>query len=360
MPIVVDYSPIGTMGQLAVQAGRNVADQQSFVNALRLREQRSNDTRGLLQYVAQQKALQEDARRFDLTRADEQTRFSASLGAQAANRQMQTEAQNQAFSLQQAAQSRLAATEQRKWLTAETPEQKYQMSMMMEAGKKAIEYDYKIGYENAKASNDIAKQMEANRVFADRVDQYAEMQKERTGMETIDREASKLAGRFVELKTPKAVAPKTPRVGETAETRDLRRELNGIEKQYAYVTSEYKSLATASYKLQGEKLDRFRNLEQQKGALETQREAVRAKLFEKESVLEKQQQEAQRSYQLRPTLPGGGQAAADPTKQMPMTQPASSDVIQLARELKQQYPDYSDEQIAELLKVLAEARNRGR
>jgi hypothetical protein len=109
MPITVDYTPVGALGQLAVQAGKNQAAQQSLMNAIRLREmanqeraQRAQESAHLLQFVLQQKSMQEQARRFDLSRQDQQAQFVATSGARSASIRASREQADQAFALQQA------------------------------------------------------------------------------------------------------------------------------------------------------------------------------------------------------------------------------------------------------------------
>lgn len=150
MPITIDYTPVGALGQLAVQAGQNQAAQQSLMNALRLREmtnaeraQRAQESAHLLQYVLQQKSMTEQARQFDLSRKDQQAQFIATSGARSAAIRASREQADQAFSLRQAMLDRQERDKLVELMKYRTPEDLAQLDVEKFAAKKEIEAQYK-------------------------------------------------------------------------------------------------------------------------------------------------------------------------------------------------------------------------
>lgn len=215
MPIRVDYTPVGALGQLAQQAGQNQAAQQSFENALRSRAQSTQATQGLLSYLLQKKQMAEQSRRFDLSREDQQQRFAASMGARSAAIRQSRELADQQFSLQKAASKRATIKTAIDWMnaqtrarTTETPQDKMNREVTTAELKNRIKLKYTAPIAAAEALGDMTKAAMLKDQFKNEMSTYTPEQ-----LATLDTTASELAGRPIQKKTPsKPTMPRSPEV----------------------------------------------------------------------------------------------------------------------------------------------------
>ncbi len=343
MAIVVDYTPVGALGSLATQAGKNDAAQLSFLNALRQQEadraeraQRQSETAQLLQYVLQQKSLVENARQFDLSRADQRTQFALSSGARSAAIRSSVEQANQTYSLQQAAQAYRDREQAFKFATTLTPGQKQAVGLQNYLTKAQIGLASKLQYHDLTTPTSEQK-----------LGEFTAKEEIKSQFKTT---------------TPATGRPMAPTgVIETPESKQAQYLLSSTDNRIRQLTDQlgmmYTYEPTETTKLQIQTKEReLQTLNQQRDQL----------VKERTEILQTTRNEAEdlrRGYndqQYNRLSSTSVQPPAGPVAQQQQTEQEQAEALQLSEELQRQFPDKTDEELAELLQVLMEARRRGR